>query len=87
MARQVFNIFSVILYSTRFQVTAASMHMIDRVAHWYQSYKHSPGIHTYEHFVVAVSHEYDVNTHRVKTMTLLDLKQTGSVEDYKQQFD
>jgi hypothetical protein len=77
------------LYSIppNFLVTTASMHLVDRASHWYQSYKHSPGSHTLEHFVVAVSQEFEVNTHRVKTMELLNLKQTSSIEDYKQQFD
>jgi hypothetical protein len=70
-----------------FRVIAASMHMLDKASHWFQTYKHSPGVHTWEHFVVAVSQEFEVNTHRVKTMELLNLKQIGSVEDYKNQFD
>jgi hypothetical protein len=37
--------------------------------------------------MVAVSHEFEVNTHRVKTMALLNLRQTGSVEEYKNKFD
>jgi hypothetical protein len=70
-----------------FHVIAASMHMLDKASHWFQTYKHSPRVHTWEHFVVAVSQEFEVNTHRVKTMELLNLKQIGSVEDYKNQFD
>jgi hypothetical protein len=61
--------------------------MIDRAAHWFQSYKHSAGSHTWEHFVVAVSREFEMNTHKVKTMQLLNLHQTRSVEDYKTKFD
>jgi hypothetical protein len=37
--------------------------------------------------VLAVSQEFEVNTHRVKTMKLLNLRQTGIVEEYKLQFD
>jgi hypothetical protein len=37
--------------------------------------------------VVVVSTEFEVNTHRVKTMPLLNLRLTGSIEDYKQQYD
>jgi hypothetical protein len=37
--------------------------------------------------VVAVSRELEVNIHRVKTMELLNLRKTGSVEDYKHHFD
>jgi hypothetical protein len=36
---------------------------------------------------VAFSQEIEVNTRRVKTMALLNLRQTGSVEDYKNKFD
>jgi hypothetical protein len=36
---------------------------------------------------VAVFREFEVNTHQVKTMALLNLRQTCFVEDYKQQFD
>jgi hypothetical protein len=50
-------------------------------------YKHSPGVHTWEHFVLVVSREFEVNTHRVKTMELMNLKQTGTVDEYKNHFD
>jgi hypothetical protein len=66
---------------------AASLHMVGRASHWYQSYKHSASNHTWEHFVVVVSQEIKRNTHRVKTMALLNLRQTGSMEDYMNQFD
>jgi hypothetical protein len=55
------------------------MHMVDKTSHWFQTYKHSHGVHTWEHFVVVVSQEFEVNTHRVKTMELLNLKQIGSI--------
>jgi hypothetical protein len=61
--------------------------MFDRGSHWFQSYKHYPGNHTWEHFVVAISQEFEVDTHRVKTMEILNLRQIGSVEEYKHQFD
>jgi hypothetical protein len=70
-----------------FRVTVASLHMVDRASHWFQSYKHSGGVHTWEHFVVGVSKEFEVNAHRVKTIALLNLRQTCFVQDYKQQFD
>jgi hypothetical protein len=37
--------------------------------------------------VVAVSQAFEVNTHRVKTMELLNLCQTVSMEEYKLHFD
>jgi hypothetical protein len=61
--------------------------MVDRVSHWYQNYKHSRGNHTWEHFVVVVSQAFEVNTHHVKMMELLNLPQTGSVEEYKLHFN
>jgi hypothetical protein len=70
-----------------FWVKAASLHMVGRASHWFQSYIHAAGSHTWEHFVIAVSQEFEVNTHHVKTMTLLNLLQSGSVEDYKNKFD
>jgi hypothetical protein len=36
---------------------------------------------------VVVSQAFEVNTHQVKTMELINLKQTSSVEEYKLQFD
>jgi hypothetical protein len=79
-----FNRYSVPPY---FRVTATSIHMIDKAEHKYQTYKHSPGSHAWVHFVLAVSREFEVNTHRVKNMELLNLRQTGYVEDYKHRFD
>jgi hypothetical protein len=61
--------------------------MVDKASHWFQMYKHSPGNHTWEHFVLVISMEFEVNTHRMKTIELLNLKQTVSVEEYKNQFD
>jgi hypothetical protein len=70
-----------------FRVTAASLHMVDKASHWFQTYKHYPGNHTWEHFVLAIYREFEVNTHRIKIMELLNLKQTGTVEDYKNHVD
>jgi hypothetical protein len=57
-----------------FRVTTTSLHMVDRATNWYQSYKYSTGVHSWEHFVVAVSHEFEVNTHRVNTMALINMR-------------
>jgi hypothetical protein len=57
-----------------FRVNAASVHMVDRASNWFQVYKHSTGVHSWEHFVNAVSREFEENTHRVKTRELLHLK-------------
>jgi hypothetical protein len=70
-----------------FRVIVASLHMIGKASHWFQTYKLSAGNLTWEAFVVVVSHEFEVNAHRMKTMELLKLKQIRSVEEYKDQFD
>jgi hypothetical protein len=70
-----------------FRVTDASLYMIDKVSHWFQTYKHSAGSHIWEDFIVAVSREFEVNTHHVKAMELLNLRQTGTVEEYNDKFD
>jgi hypothetical protein len=77
------------LYSSPndFRVKAASLHMVDMASHWYQTYKHSPGNHTWEHFVLAVSREFEANTDRIKMVELLNLRQVGSLEDYKNHFE
>jgi hypothetical protein len=57
-----------------FQVSASSLHMIDRATNWFQVYKHSARAHSWEHFVISVSKEFEENTHRVKIRELLHLK-------------
>jgi hypothetical protein len=77
------------LYSIphEFHVTAASLHMVDRASHWFQNYKNSAQAYSWVNFMAAVSQKFEINTHRVKTMELLNLSQTGQVEEYKLQFD
>jgi hypothetical protein len=77
------HIFISMLFHQIFFVTAASLHMTDRASNWFQTYKHSQGAFSWEHFVVAVSREFEVNTHHIKIKELLMSRQTGSVEDYK----
>jgi hypothetical protein len=70
-------------------MTAVALHMVDKATHWFHSYKQSGGGGSYvwENFVVAVSREFELNTHHIKTMQLLSLRQIGSIYDYKHQFD
>jgi hypothetical protein len=57
-----------------FRVSAASIHLSGPVAHWFQMYKHTQGYHNWELFAKAVMSEFEVDTHRSKTMELLNLK-------------
>jgi hypothetical protein len=68
-------------------VTAAFLHMIGKTSHWFQTYKLSAGNINWEAFAIAVSHEFEVNAHKMKTMKILKLRQIGSIEEYKDQFD
>jgi hypothetical protein len=61
--------------------------MIGVVAHWFQSYKHTPGFQLWDHFALAVVAEFVVDTHKAKTMELLFLRQTGSMEEYRKCFE
>jgi hypothetical protein len=70
-----------------FRVSVASIHMTGAAAHWFQSYKHMPGFQIWDQFVLAVIAEFKLNTHRAKTMELLNLRQTGSMDDYHRQFE
>ena len=69
-----------------FKVTSASLYLTDNAAHWYQAFKMSSACHNWAQFRAAVLLEFDVNVHRDKMKSLLLLKQTGTVEEYKTQF-
>jgi hypothetical protein len=70
-----------------FRLSVASIHMIGAAVHWFQSYKHVPGFQVWDHFVLAVIAEFEVDTHRAKTMELLNLRQSGSVDEYRKAFE
>jgi hypothetical protein len=57
-----------------FRVSAASIHMSGAAAHWFQTYKLMPGFQSWEQFSEDVVSEFEVDTHRAKTMELLNLK-------------
>jgi hypothetical protein len=74
-----------VLDSTGIHDSAASIHMTGAAAHWFQSY--TPEFQVWEQFVQAVIAEFEVDTHRAKTMELLNLRQTGPAEDYRKTFE
>jgi hypothetical protein len=63
------------------RVSIASLHMSGVAAHWFQSYKHTHGFQIWHQFVSAVLVEFEVDTHRAKTMELLSLRHIGTVEE------
>ncbi|KAM0829264.1 hypothetical protein ACQ4PT_066987 [Festuca glaucescens] len=70
-----------------FKVSAATMYMRDSAAHWYQAYKLKNPWHNWSTFSVDVVHEFERNAQRDKIRELLTLKQMGTVDEYKKQFD
>jgi hypothetical protein len=68
-------------------VSTASIHMTSAVAHWFQTYKLTPGYQQWDQFVLAVVAKFDVDTHKAKTMELLNLRQVGLVEEYRKSFE
>ena len=70
-----------------FQVSAATMYLSDAAAHWYHAFKRAHERLTWEQFRQAVLLEFDMDTHRVKMKELLQLRQTGTVAEYRRQFD
>jgi hypothetical protein len=66
-----------------FRVSATSIHMTGPAAHWFQTYKHTPRFQQWEQFAASVVAEFEADTHRSKTMELLQLKQVGTIEDYR----
>jgi hypothetical protein len=70
-----------------FKVTAASLHLVGKAAHWYQSYKDVMGSMPWPSFRQAVMEEFEVSTHKDKMLALLTLKQTAAVEEYMKQFE
>jgi hypothetical protein len=70
-----------------FRVPAMSIHMSGPAAQRFQMYKQNHGFQQWDQFVEVVVFEFEVDTHRAKTMELLVLNQTGSVEDYDRSFE
>jgi hypothetical protein len=67
-------------------VSATSIHMYGAAVHWFQAYKHTLGFQQWGQFVQVVVSEFETDTYRTKTMELLNLRQTCSVDDYRRIF-
>jgi hypothetical protein len=69
-----------------FKISAASMHLKGRAAHWFQACRESILFVDWNHFSQAVLGEFDLYTHSDKMLELLTLKQTGSAAEFSTQF-
>ena len=71
-----------------FCFTAATMHLVDSAAHWYQFLQIDARQSQLVSFYSGSRLNLTVTTHRDKMIELLlSLKQTGSVEDYGKAFE
>jgi hypothetical protein len=61
--------------------------MSGAASHWFQTYRLTPGFQNWTRFGAAVVTEFEIDTHRAKTMELLNLKQVGTVDDYHCSFE
>ncbi|WVZ53952.1 hypothetical protein U9M48_004835 [Paspalum notatum var. saurae] len=74
-----FRIFSI---KESMWVMAASLHMEGNAAKWFQVFKVQHRVTTWKQFVDAVTEKFGIYEYRDALNDLLDLKQTGTVEDY-----
>ena len=67
-------------------ITAAHLHFEGNAAKWYQAYKQNHTFENWGHFCSVVEEEFGSDDFKTAMNALLDLKQTGTVEDYTSQF-
>ena len=70
-----------------FKLMSASLHLRGNAAHWYQSVKFTDICSSWQAFGAAVLTEVDMNIHRTCMRDLLVLKQTGTVQEYRNSFN
>jgi len=68
-------------------VTSASLHMEGSAARWWQVYKQQNGLGTWTQFKQEVESKFGTYAYREALNELLELKQTGTVEDYVTTFE
>jgi hypothetical protein len=67
-------------------ITAARLHLKDNAARWYQAFKQKGNFKSWTHFCSVILQEFGSDDFRTSMHDLLDLKQTGTVEDYTTKF-
>jgi hypothetical protein len=63
-------------------VTAATLHFQDNATKWYQAYKQKHTLGNWTQFYAVVEQEFGADDLRAAMNELLELKQTGTVEEY-----
>jgi hypothetical protein len=67
-------------------ITAAHLHFEGNATKWYQAYKQNHTFKNWDHFCAVIEEEFGADDFRTAMNDLLDLRQTGSVDDYTMQF-
>lgn len=80
------NYFSIYSVPESVWVTAATMHLQDNAAKWYQAYKQTHTNVSLVAFSVAVEQKFGIDDYRNAIAKLLALKQNGTVEEYTSRF-
>ena len=80
------NYFSIYSIPEKLWVTAAAMHLQHNAAKWWQAYKKHHQKISWKAFCEAVHLEFGSDDYRSAVTDLLNLKQTGTVEEYTTQF-
>lgn len=67
--------------------TVASLHMDDNADKWVQMYKLKQGLGSWQQFMDAVQAKFGAYDYKHAIDSLLELKQTGTMEDYTTEFE
>jgi len=67
-------------------ITAARLHLKGNAARWYQAFKQKNAFKSWTHFCHVIQQEFGSDDFRSSMTDLLEIKQTGLVEDYTTQF-
>jgi len=80
------NYFSMYGIPESLWVTAATIHLEDNAAKWWEAYKLSNPVVTWNGFCKGVQEHFGSDDYRSALTELINLKQTGTVEEYTTQF-
>jgi hypothetical protein len=79
--------FSLYDIPANFKVVSATLHMVGDAAHWLHAYKLAHEWPNWSKFREAVLAEFDRNVYRDRMKELMVLKQRGTVEEYRREFN
>lgn len=72
--------------SETLRVSAAAMHLEGNATKWWQAYKQNHKVANWEIFCAVLQEKFGADDFRSAISDLIQLKQTGSVEDYTAAF-